>query len=46
MILIGGGGGGGFRHYSFTTFLKYNFCEHNFDFVLYALSFVLSFFHC
>ena len=32
------------RHYSFTTFLKYNnFCEHHFVIVLYALSFFLSF---
>ena len=31
------------RHYSFTTFLEYNFCEHYFVIVLYALSFFLSF---
>ena len=31
------------RHYSFTTFLKYNFCEHYFVIVLYALSLFLSF---
>ena len=26
------------RHYAFTTFLKYNFCEHYFVIILYALS--------
>ena len=31
------------RHYSFTAFLKYHFCEHHFVIVLYALSFFLSF---
>ena len=31
------------RHYSFTTFLKYHFCEHHFVIVLHALSFFLSF---
>ena len=25
------------RHYAFTTFLKYNFCEHYFVIILYAL---------
>ena len=26
------------RHYAFTTFLIYNFCEHYFVIILYALS--------
>ena len=29
--------------YLFTTFLKYNFCEHYFVIILYALSFFISF---
>ena len=31
------------RHYSFTTFLKYNFCERYFVIVLYVLFLFLSF---
>ena len=31
------------RHYSFTTFLKYHFCERYFVIVLYVFYYFLSF---